>query len=136
VDIVAQLRRDEGVRQFPYTDTVGKLTIGVGRNLTDVGLSDAEVDLLLQDDIDSVTGQLDSRLPYFQAIDPVRQGVLVNMAFNMGFAGLEGFEMMLQAFAQGRWEDAAREMLNSKWAGQVGARAERLAEQVRTGEWV
>lgn len=134
--ISSQLRRDEGVEKFPYLDTVGKTTIGVGRNLTDVGLSDAEIDFLLANDIQKVLTQLQARLPYFEALDPARQGVLVNMAFNLGFAGLEGFPRMLSAFAQGDWERAASEMLESLWATQVGARAERLAEQTRTGQWV
>lgn len=136
MNLAEQLRRDEGVRKFPYTDTVGKLTIGVGRNLTDVGISDAEIDFLLANDIQKVLTQLQTRLPYFAALDPVRQGVLANMAFNLGFAGLEGFSRMLAAFAQGDWEAAANEMLSSKWATQVGARATRLAEQTRTGRWV
>lgn len=136
MDIATQLRRDEGVRQFPYVDTVGKTTIGVGRNLTDVGLSGVEIDFLLQNDIDKVTTQLQSRLPYFDALDPMRQAVLQNMCFNLGFAGLEGFPKMLAAFAQGDWDTAADEMLNSLWATQVGARATRLAQQTRTGQWV
>lgn len=136
MDIETQLRRDEGVRQFPYTDTVGKLTIGVGRNLADVGLSDAEIDFLLQNDIQKVTSILGSRLPYFNALDLVRQGVLVNMGFNLGFTRLERFNNMLAAFARGDWETAANEMLASLWAKQVGARADRLAEQTRTGQWV
>jgi lysozyme len=134
--ISSQLRRDEGVEKFPYLDTVGKTTIGVGRNLTDVGLSDTEIDLLLSNDIQKVLTQLQVRLPYFEALDPARQGVLANMTFNLGFAGLEGFPRMLSAFAQGDWERAASEMLESRWATQVGARAERLAEQTRTGQWV
>jgi len=136
MDIYEQLRRDEGVRLFPYMDTAGKLTIGVGRNLTNVGLSDAEAGVLLTNDVQRVTAQLNSHLPYFQLLDPVRQAVLVNMAFNMGFNGLEGFPKMLQAVAQGDWATAAAEMLDSAWAGQVGDRAKRLAQQMTSGEWV
>jgi lysozyme len=136
MEIVAQLRRDEGVRNFPYTDTVGKLTIGVGRNLTDVGLSDPEINFLLQIDIQRVTNTLHFRLPWFQALDPVRQGALVNLCFNVGFSKLEKFEKMLIATAQGDWETASTEMLNSAWAKEVGDRADRLAQQMRTGEWV
>lgn len=136
MDIITQLRRDEGVRNFPYTDTVGKLTIGVGRNLTDVGMSDDEVELLLQNDVSKVNNQLHSRLPWFNSIDYVRQAVLINMVFNMGFNGLEGFPKMLQAAAQGNWQEASDEMLDSQWAKQVGARATRLAQQMLTGVWV
>lgn len=136
MDITNQLRRDEGVRTHPYTDTAGKLTIGVGRNLTDVGLFDSEIDFLLQNDIQRVMNQCQSNLPWFDALDPIRQAAIVNMAFNLGFTGLEGFPKMLMAMARGDWEEASAEMLSSLWAKQVGARATRLAEQVRTGEWV
>ena len=136
MDIKAQLIRDEGMEKFPYTDTVGKTTIGVGRNLTDNGVSDDEIYLMLTNDIEEVTSELQARLPWYNALDPVRQGVLQNMAFNLGFAGLEEFQNMLAAFAKGNWPTAADFMLASKWATQVGARAQRLAQQVETGEWV
>lgn len=136
MDIYAQLRRDEGVRRFPYRDTVGDITIGVGRNLSSDGLSDGEIEYLLVSDVTYVTETLEKRLPWFAAVDPIRQAAIVNMAFNLGFDGLEGFPEMLQAFAQGNWEEAATQMLASKWSQQVGARAQRLAQQVRTGEWV
>ncbi len=135
MDIATQLRRDEGVKPFPYVDTAGKTTIGVGRNLTDDGMSDAEISFFLANDIEATTIQLQTRLPWFEAVDIVRQAVLVNMAFNMGFAKLEGFTEMLRAAAQGQWMIAADEMLNSNWARQVGGRADRLAQQMRTGEW-
>lgn len=133
--IAEQLRRDEGVKKFPYRDTVGKITIGCGRDLSDVGLSDSEIEILLQNDIQNITAQLNERLPYFQALDVVRQAVLINLGFNLGFRGLEGFQNMLTAFAKGDWETAATEMLSSKWAAQVKDRATRLAQQTRTGIW-
>lgn len=133
--IKEQLIRDEGMRKFPYVDTVGKISIGTGRNLTDVGLSEDEVDFLLQNDIQYVLTTLNRRLPYFQSLDPVRQGVLTNMCFNMGFRGLEAFQNMLTAFAKGDWETAAAEMMASRWASEVKDRATRLAQQTRTGIW-
>jgi len=135
MDIFEQLIRDEGYRKFPYVDTVGKVTIGVGWNLTDDGMSDAEIEAHLTAKVAEVTADLKSRLPWFHALDPVRQGVLVNLGFNVGLADLEEFEKMLHAFAQGNFDNAAAEMLDSKWAKQVGARAQRLAQQVRTGIW-
>ena len=96
MDIVAQLTRDEGKKNFPYTDTVGKLTIGVGRNLTDVGLTDGEVNVLLQNDIQKVTNQLFATFPWFPNLDLVRRGVIINMAFNMGIHSLEGFPLFLR----------------------------------------
>lgn len=131
--LLAELKRDEGVRLKPYTDTVGKLTIGVGRNLTDVGISDDECTALLQNDIDKVLAQLDRSLPWWRKLDPVRQRVLVNMAFNMGMTGLLTFKNTLAAVQSGSYAAAAAGMLASKWATQVGARAERLADMMRTG---
>lgn len=135
MNIQDQLRRDEGVRAFPYSDTRGFITIGVGHNLSANGLTGDVINLILANDIDQITAQLHDRLPWFQSIDPVRQAVLVNMGFNLGFTGLEEFPRMLMAFAQGDWNMASAEMMNSEWARQVGDRSVRLAQQVKTGQW-
>lgn len=141
MNIYDQLRRDEGVRLKVYTDTVGKLTIGVGRNLTDKGISEQEAEAMLTADVMEVREALSKNgYQYFLGDsddDPevVRYDVLVNMAFNMGIHGLLQFRIMLRAYRDGDWETAAAEMLRSKWATQVGDRAHRLSEQMRTGEW-
>lgn len=135
MDVFDQLRTDEGLRLHPYVDTVGKTTIGYGRNLIDKGISTDEANVLLKNDVDEVIATLQNRLPWFQALDEVRQAVLVNMCFNMGFNGLEEFTKMLTAAAQGNWELASQEMLDSVWAKQVGARATRLSQQMLTGNW-
>ena len=135
-DIFSQLRRDEGVRKFPYADTAGKVTVGVGHNLNAHGLDDDVIQLQLVNDVAETTEQVHSRLPWFPALDVVRQGVIVNMAFNLGFSKLEGFPKFLAACAHGDWETAADEMLSSAWAKEVGERAVRLAQQMRTGVWV
>lgn len=131
--LIAQLRRDEGVRSHPYMDTVGKLTIGVGRNLDDVGLSDDEIDYLLANDIKRASKGLLKALPWVSSLDPVRRRVLVNMAFNLGVQGLLGFKNTLRMIEHGNYEGAAEGMLNSKWARQVGKRSLRLAKAMRTG---
>jgi lysozyme len=140
MDIFEQLRRDEGVRRFPYKDINGHTTTGVGRNLDAVPLSDDEIELMLQNDVKRALTALETRLPWYPAVDPIRQAVLQNMCVNLGFEGLEEFKEMLAAVAQGDWRKAAQEMLNSKWAAQVGKepgeRADRLAYQMREGIWV
>jgi lysozyme len=136
LDIYEQLRRDEGLRLRPYLDSVGKTTIGYGRNLSGKGISKEEAEIFLVNDVKEVSDLSHSRLPWFQALDPVRQGVLLNMVFNMEFKVLDGFPRMLQAVAQGQWETAADEMRDSLWAKQVGDRAVRLEQQMRTGIWV
>lgn len=129
-----QLIRDEGVRLRPYRDDVGKLTIGIGRNLDDVGLSLTEAEYLLDNDIVRAAAAVLAHLPWTHSLDEVRRAALTNMAFNMGIGGLLGFKRALKALEEGRWEAAAQEMMDSKWARQVGIRAERLARQVLTGE--
>ncbi|PRG76124.1 lysozyme [Burkholderia multivorans] len=130
--LMAELTRDEGRRLKPYVDTVGKTTIGVGRNLTDVGISDAECDTMLSNDVDRTVAGLDRNLSWWRQLDTVRQRVVVNMAFNMQ-AGLLTFVNTLAAMKRGDYAAAADGMLASKWATQVGARATRLAAMMRSG---
>lgn len=123
-----QLRIDEGVRRFPYKDSVGKLTIGIGRNLTDVGLSENEITFLLENDIVEAERTARSLVRNFDELTDGRKAVVCNMAFNMGHSVLSHFKVTLKAINDGRWADAARGMRNSLWAKQVGDRAERLAK--------
>lgn len=130
----AELVRDEGLRLKPYRCTAGKLSIGVGRNLDDVGISKDEALAMLDADIERTAGELDRRLPWWRHLDEVRQRVVLNMAFNIGVSGLLGFKRTLAAISAGKFEDAASEMLRSKWAEQVGERAQRLAAMMARGE--
>ncbi len=128
----SELRRDEGVRLKPYRDTVGKITIGVGRNLTDVGITPDEADVLLDHDIAVALGALATK-PWFNGLDPVRQRALVNICFNIGINGLLGFHRMIAALIQRDYERAAVELETSKLARQTGQRNARLAHMLRTG---
>lgn len=130
----AQLIVHEDLRTHAYVDTVGKLTIGVGRNLDDVGLSRDECLVLLDNDIDARIHGLITAYPWFSKLDPVRQAVLVNMAF-MGLKKLAGFHRMLMAVEMEDFDAAATEMLASRWATQVKGRAITLAKQMISGRW-
>lgn len=132
--LVDALIADEGLRFKPYTDTRGKLTIGVGRNLTDVGITSTEAMLLLEGDLDRTRTGVRMALPWFDRLNASRQRVLLNMAFNLGVSGLLGFKQMLADCQAGDYDGAANEMLASVWASQVGQRAVRLAQQMRTGQ--
>jgi lysozyme len=139
VDLKEQLKRDEGVVNHAYQDSLGFTTIGVGR-LIDAnrggGLSDSEVDYLLNPDIADKTAQVLAALPWAKELSEPRLAVLINMAFQMGIRGLLGFPGMLGAVRTGDYGHAALHMVNSKWAKhQTPARAHRLAEQMRLGEW-
>jgi lysozyme len=137
-----QLKRDEGTgiqkngHFLPYYCTSGKLTIGWGHNLQDNGIKPLIAEMLLDSDIEDAEKELIVKLPWAEALDAPRLGVLVNMAFNMGVPKLVGFEKMLFAVRAKDYEMAAVEMLDSLWADQVGDRALRLAEQMRRGSWI
>jgi GH24 family phage-related lysozyme (muramidase) len=128
----AELTRDEARRPRIYTDTVGKVSGGIGRNLTDKGFRDSEIDLMYQNDIAETEAWLDHELPWWRTLDPVRQRVMMNMAFNMQGRLLQ-FQDFLAAAKKGDWTKAADEMFDSKWAKQVGARATRLMKMMSTG---
>ena len=130
-----QLVRDEELRLKPYTDSVGKLTIGVGRNLTDKGISFQEAQGLLANDIADATADLQAKLPWTATLDDVRKGAMVNMTFNIGIGGLLEFHDFLARMQRGDFSGAAGAMLDSLWARQVGTRATRLSIQIEKGEW-
>lgn len=134
LDLLEQeLTRDESKKAKPYKCTAGKTTIGIGRNLDDVGLSDEEIRFLFKNDIARVCADLDREIPWWRSLSEVRQRVFANMCFNLGINGLLGFKNTLAAVREGRYKDAAAGMLASKWASQVGDRAQRLAKMMEVG---
>jgi len=137
--LTEQLRRDEASRATAYRDTMGLLTIGVGRLIDSrkpgAGLRPDEIDYLLKNDIADRVAALQRALPWFAKLDQARQGVLINMAFQMGTDGLLAFRQTLGLVRDGRYAEASEQMLKSKWAEQTPGRAKRLSEQMKTGEW-
>lgn len=124
----------ERYRQFAYADSTGHLTVGFGRNLTDRGVSVSEAFYLLDDDISYFTNKLNHYFPGFKSLDENRQIALIDLCFNVGVQGFLNFKRMIAALESGDYHRAADEMLDSKWAQQVGQRAITLANIVRTGE--
>tara|TARA_R110002072_G_scaffold273239_5_gene433974 strand:+ start:11257 stop:11727 length:471 start_codon:yes stop_codon:yes gene_type:complete len=131
------IARHEGYSEKPYKDTEGVLTIGIGRNLEDRGLSADEVMYLFRSDLRIAAQDAAKLFHNISALDPLRQAVLLDMAFNLGYNRLAGFEKFRAAVALRDFDLAADEMLDSKWARQVGKepdqRAGRLARIMRTG---
>lgn len=128
-----ELTNDEGKKYRPYRDSLGKLTVGIGRNIDDVPFSDDEIDLMFSNDVSRATSALDRVFPWWSTLSDARQRVMVNMCFNMGINGLSQFKNMLSYIQSGDYESAAQEMLNSLWAKQVPNRENRLADMMRTG---
>lgn len=136
---LAPLRRllevHEGRRRYPYLDTVGKLTIGVGFNLDDEGLYEEEIDFILDNRIAKAVEEAERGLPEFKDLSAIRKVVVLDMLFNLGLPRLRGFKRMWAAISRKDYDEAAVEMLDSKWHRQVGQRAKRLAQMMRTDEW-
>jgi len=130
------LIRHEGLRLKPYRDTVKKLTIGVGRNLDDLGITREEALMLLENDIAKVRRQVKQAFPWFQHINTVRQNVVLNMVFNIGLPRFRQFKKTIAAIKAKKWDEASREMLDSRWSKQVKGRARELARMMRTGKYV
>lgn len=134
-----QLRGDEDTRSQVYQDSLGYWTIAVGR-LVDprkpgCGLRPDEIAYMLNNDIDERIDALTRAFPWFQNLDDVRKGVLINMAFQMGVEGLKHFQHTLEMVRTGQYDAAADGMLDSLWAKQTPNRAKRLSDQMRSGVW-
>ena len=144
-ELSRELLKDEQLRLVVYDDKTamplhpgmvcqGHPTIGIGRALDVHGLSRDEAFYLLRNDIAQIDKKLSTLLPWYQSLDPIRQCTLANMAFNLGVEGLLSFHQTLTLIQTSQYAAAAAAMLASKWAAQVGDRAKRLAEQIRTGQ--
>lgn len=131
-----QLLRHEGLRLHPYADTGGALTIGVGRNLTAVGISHEEAMSLLEHDMAACLADL-STFPWFAGLTEGRQLALLDLRFNLGPAGFRTFKKMIAAIERSDWGAAAAELQSSRWATQVQpARVRALTQELLgTSDW-
>ena len=126
------LKKDEGFDKFPVKDTVGKLTLGYGRNIQDCGISADEAELMLKNDIKNCEQQLSGYSWYNKSPDNVKMA-LINMCF-MGIEKLLGFKKMIKAIDEENWTIASIEAVNSEWAKQVGKRrSNEVAIMIREG---
>jgi lysozyme len=131
-----QLEVDESRSKKIYTDSVGKISGGIGRNLTDRGFSDDEIDLMYANDIKLAEKDARALVPGFDQLNDVRQEVVMNLSFNLGYSRLAGFRRFLSAINSSDFDDAAAELQDSKWFGQVKGRGVRLVKAMRTGSWL
>lgn len=131
--LVERIIKHEGLELKPYKCTAGRLTIGVGRNLDDNGITEEEARFLLKNDMRNCHIDCLYNFPFYAEMDDVRQGVILEMCFNLGINRLKGFKKMLTACEFKNYALASEEMLNSLWAKQVGKRARNLAQIMRMG---
>jgi lysozyme len=143
--LIEQLKRHEGVETHAYDDTgapvdcLGKITLGVGRNIDPrggIGLSMDEIEYLLSNDILRCIKELSTEYPWFGDLDEVRQEAIINIFFNLGATRFRGFKRALAAMENGDYARASVEFLDSRWAKQVGGRALELTDIIRSGEYV
>jgi lysozyme len=129
------LIRHEGLELKPYKCTSNKITIGIGRNLEDKGISKEEALILLENDIKEHIVFLE-KLSFWDSLSDIRKSVLIDMVHNLGQTGFLGFKKMLKAISENNFTLAKKEMLNSKWAMQVGNRAYELADIIENNKFI
>ena len=137
-NLIEMLKRHEGVRSHVYLCSAGYETIGVGRNIAEsgLGLSDDEVEYLLNNDIERVRQELTDSYFWFPALNEARQDAMIDICFNLGMTRLRGFVNALEAMSREQFDVAADEFMDSRWATQVGNRAKEITEMIRVGEYV
>lgn len=136
--LIDMLKRHEGVETHAYECSEGKVTVGVGRNIDQkggMGLSEDEIDYLLQNDVERVIKELASEYAWFNGLDDVRKDAIIDIAFNLGATRLRGFRRALTAMEAGDYTEASTEFLDSRWAKQVGGRALELTDMIASGEY-
>lgn len=128
------IRKHEGFSGFAYRCPAGKLSIGYGRNVDSdggIGISEDEAAFLLAGDIHRIRNELTRGIRNFLFLDEIRQAVLIDMCYNLGIGRFLAFKKMIRAVEGSDFPQASREMLDSKWAKQVGGRAEELASLMK-----
>ena len=136
--LIKMLKRHEGAETHVYLCSENRHTIGVGRNVDPrggLGISEDEIDYLLSNDVLRCIKELTRALPWFNRLDDVRRDALIDLCFNLGLTRLLRFKKALAAMEASEWLTAKIELLDSRWAKQVGNRSAEIAEMIRTGEY-
>ena len=131
--LIQELKRDEGVELRPYKCSAGFLTLGCGRNIQERGITMDESDYLLANDIKICEEEATKVFKWFPSLTDDRQRAIINMVFNLGLTKLLHFKKFLAAMEAEDWEEAGKQMLDSKWARQVGNRSDRLEQMIVNG---
>ena len=135
--LIKMITRHEGERSHVYKCSVGMETIGIGRAIGagGLGLSDDEISMLLANDVNRVIDELSASFPWFLELDEVRRDAIIDICFNLGITKLLNFKNALNAMDIEDYKSASMHFYDSRWAKQVGDRADELCEMIRTGEY-
>ena len=136
-ELIEMLKLHEGVRSHVYLCSACYETLGVGRNISEsgLGLSDDEIEYLLNNDIKRVREELEDTYFWFPALNEARQDAMIDICFNLGLTRLRGFVKAIEAMSREQFDIAADEFMDSRWATQVGNRAVEVTEMISTGEY-
>ncbi len=129
------LIKHEGIELKPYKCTAKKITIGIGRNLEDNGITQEEALYLLNNDITRIENEVTKKFTWFKNLNEARQDVILNMVFNLGLGGFMKFKNTIRFLETGQYSQAAIELLESAWADQVGDRAKELSKIMAKGSY-
>ena len=129
-----QLVIHEGLELKPYRCSADKLTIDVGRNIQEVGITEEEAMVLLANDIARCAGECTREFPWFLDLTPLRKEAVINLVFNMGMATFKKFKKTIAYLEAGNFELAGTELLDSNYARQVGQRSQDVANMLADGE--
>lgn len=129
------IKLHEGSRNLMYKCTAGFNTIGIGHNLDTKPISDRAIDVIFEDDLAEFEESVIKNFPFYESLSEVRKAVILDMAFNLGIAGISKFKNFLAAVEMGDYITAGVEMLDSRWAAQVGQRSTRLSLMMTSDQW-
>ena len=138
-NLTEMLRRHEGVETHAYKCTSGKITLGCGRNIDPdggIGLSDDEIEYLLQNDTARCAEELGREFPWFSGLDQIRADAMIDLCFNIGITSLRKFVNANAAMARDDYNEASAQYYQSKWASQVGDRAIEICAMIKTGKYL
>lgn len=125
-ELRVELSQDEGVAEYPYVDSTGQTTLGIGHNISANGLSADVITLLYNDDVAIAVASLDAKLAWWRNLPPNQQRVMINLCFNMGWPVFSSFVRFIAAMQAGNIPTAVAELQNSAWYTQVGLRGPRM----------
>ena len=142
--LTEMLRRHEGEvknsagRHIVYDCPAGHATIGIGRNVSEsgLGLSDIEVEFMLEEDTARCAKELGGAFDWFSGLDQVRADAMIDLCFNIGITSLRKFVNANDAMARDDYDEASAQYYQSKWASQVGDRAIEICAMIKTGNYI